>query len=293
VLGDLMHALAHASAGALRLRIEGRSAARTDRLPRWIERGTEFTILDFLEDEPGVVIGARPLIEALPARFEQQDLFTPFDPSRSAIALMLTSFSDAAAARADSDAFDADLLGVFHKDFRRLLRAREIEGVSVRNGHPDAPPVSIDRDALEVVHALRDRTPSARRVRVAGKVDVIRYSTCALVLTTPGGTAVRGVLTDGDPERLRPLYGRDVLVEGLAQFRPSGRLLRLDIDRVSQATADDLEMFSALPLPLDGENDLSRFRRRQSAHGGINAIVGQWPGDESDEETDALLRAIQ
>lgn len=293
VLGDLMHAVAHTSAGALRLRVEGRSGARVDRLPRWIELGTRFTVLDFLRDEPGVVIGARPLIDALPDKFEQQDLFKPFDPSQSAVALMLASFADAAASRADSDTFDADLLAVFDKDFRRVLRTRGLEGFSVQNGHPDAPRVRVDREILHTVHSLRDRTPTSRRVRVAGKVDMIRYSTCALVLSVPSGGKVVGVLMEGDPERLRPLYGRDVLVEGIAQFRPSGRLLRLDIDRVSSAAGSDLEMFASLPRPLDGEADLARFRRRQTARSGINAIAGHWPGDESDEEADRLLRAIQ
>ncbi len=291
VLANVVRAFEHGAAGALRLRIEGRSATRSDRLPAWVDYGTDFAVLDFTT-EPGLVLGAPSLAEALPDRFQQGDLFSPVDPGDSALTLLATSLQDASGGRADSDAYDMDLLGVFARDFARLFRGSQVEAVSLRNGRPDSPRVELNPAGLRVLSQLRDRTPRPRRVRLAGHVDVIRYSTCTFVMRLGDGSEVRGVLVDESAETLRPHFGKLVVVEGVAQFRPSGRLLRVDVDRLHSATDRDLAAFSAAPHPLEAIGDTRRLRRAQSRSTGINAVIGWWPGDESDDEVDRILREI-
>jgi hypothetical protein len=288
----VVRAFAHGAAGALRLRIEGRSATRADRLPAWVDYGTDFAVLDFTSDPPGIVLGAPSLEEALPERFQQGDLFSPIDPRDSALSLLATSLQDASAGRVDSDAFDMDLLGVFARDFARLFRGSHVESIGMRNGRIDSPRVDLDPTGLRVLAQLRDRTPRPRRVRLAGQIDVIRYSTCTFVMRLADGSEVRGVLIDEGAETLRPHFGKHVVVEGVAQFRPSGRLLRVDVDRLHAATARDLAAFSAAPRPLEGVGDPRRARRIQSSTTGINAIIGRWPGEESDADVNRILREI-
>jgi hypothetical protein len=292
VLGNLMHAVSHAAAGALRLRVEGRSTTRADRLPAWVEEGTEFVLLDFLQDEPGLVLGARSLEDALPDRFVQGDLFSPIDPGQSAISLMAASLAEAAAGHADSDAFDIDLLGVFARDFSRVFKRSHVETISVQNGAVGSPRVELDAEGLRTVGRLRDRTPRPQRVRLAGHLDVIKYSTCAFLMRLADGTQVRGVLVDESAEVLRPHFGTHVAVEGTAQFRPSGALLRVDVDRIAPASERDLHAFSGPPRAIDGPSDVRRLRRPQTATSGVNAIIGRWPGDETDEEVERTLREV-
>lgn len=43
---------------------------------------------------------------------------------------------------------------------------------------------------------------------------------------------------------------------------------------------------------LVGKLDLEALRVPQGPYTGINAIIGKWPGDESDEEIQALLEEL-
>lgn len=293
VLGDVMLALSHGAAGALRLRVEGRSAARTGPVPGWVERGTDFAVIGFSgEEDPGLVLHAPTLQEALPERFEQGDLFSPVDPRQSALTLMAASLAEATAGRLDSDAFDAELLTVFTRDFARLFGRDRISGFALQNGLPEAPPLELDAAGLRTVRRLRDRTPRPRRVRLAGRIDEAKYSKCAFVLVLGDGARVRGVLTEQGPETLKPHFGEVVAIEGMAQFRPSGRLLRVDVDRMAAAGDRDLAAFSAEPTPLAAAIDVRQLHRPQTARTGLNNVVGRWPGDESDEEVERYLQDI-
>jgi hypothetical protein len=293
VLGELLQAVADGTAGALRLRVEGRSTTRPDRLPAWLEQGTEFTVLDFLVGaEPGVVLGAPTLGEAVPSRFEQRDMFSPIDPDKSVLSLMGESLTQAGSGNADSDAFDADLLRVMARDFARVLKRSHVEGMTVTNGSAASPVVRVDVDTLRTIGELRDRTPRTQRVRVAGHMDVIRYSTCSFLMRLAEGEQVRGVLVEADPEALRPHFGHSVVVEGMAQFRPSGRLLRIDVDQIAPATARDQLAFATLPAPLATAVGGRAHRLPQGARSGLNAIIGRWPGTETDDEVERYLREL-
>ncbi|MEO7962929.1 MAG: hypothetical protein ABIT38_03370, partial [Gemmatimonadaceae bacterium] len=293
VLGVFMQALAHGSSGALLLRAEGRSTVRDDRLPEWVERGTEFTLLEQLQgDVPGLVVAAPTLGEAVPDRFEQADLFSPLDPSQSALALLTASLDDAAAGNVDSDAFDDDLLRVFATDFARLFRRDRLKELTIQNGAPGARIRRFDKEVVHTLRTLRDTTPRPRRVRLAGRMDEARYSRCAFVLDLADGSRVRGVLVDARPETLKPFLGDDVVMEGIAQFRPSGRLLRVDVERLSSASSTDLAVFSTEPRPMNERLDVRSLRRPQSLSSGISSVFGKWPGTETDEEIDDFLRHI-
>ncbi|HEX4498360.1 MAG TPA: hypothetical protein VIE43_21970 [Thermoanaerobaculia bacterium] len=55
--------------------------------------------------------------------------------------------------------------------------------------------------------------------------------------------------------------------------------------------------FEAVPRPRDrrplvGRMDLKALHVPQGPDSGINAIIGKWPGDESDEEIFALLEEL-
>jgi hypothetical protein len=55
------------------------------------------------------------------------------------------------------------------------------------------------------------------------------------------------------------------------------------------ATTDSGSFFSAVPKPSRKRFDLREVLREQSSKGGIAAIMGKWPGDETDEEVATAL----
>jgi hypothetical protein len=123
-------------------------------------------------------------------------------------------------------------------------------------------------------------------------VDAIRHSDRAFTLIMQSGEQIRGVLAEGEPEVLAPFFGQVAVVSGVAQFRPSGSVLRIDADLLQPGGERDLALWSESPRPLFAPADPRELRRPQGPRSGINAVIGAWPGDETDEEIFALLEEM-
>lgn len=141
--------------------------------------------------------------------------------------------------------------------------------------------------------AFPARAPDDRRVIVAGKIEMIRHSDRRFTLILPAGEVLRGIASARvDLEDVAGLFGKPALVSGTARFHPSGSLLRVEADRIEPASADDVAVFSAAPTPLLDDLDPHARRLSPGPGSGLDAIVGQWPGDESDEEILAALAEL-
>jgi hypothetical protein len=290
LLKDVLGAVDDGARGAVRLRLEGRSRAGGGFHPAWVHTAAAFNLLRVLPDGMGVELSAPTLREALPDRFGQGELFPTTDPDDSALTLLGRSLDDAVSGRADSDAYDEALLTTF-RGFVRIFH-HGVQAVELRNGRPDAAPLTVTREGIRTVQRLRRQTPRPRQVRVAGKVEVIRHSDRGFVLVLDSGEQIRGVLVDDDAQMLPALWGSNAVVTGLAHFRPSGGLLRIDAEHVRPAEERDVQVWASAPRPLFGAPDRAAPPRAQTARSGIAAIFGMWPGDETDEELLALLEEI-
>ncbi len=290
VLRDLIDAVDRGARGAVRLRFEGRSSARGGQAPVWVSMAASFNVMHLGEEDHRVSLRIPSLGTAIPERLEQYQLFHEVDTDASALSLMGDGLRDALAGNEDSDRYDEGLLASF-EEFRRLFR-HGVEAVEIRNGRPNSPGVTITPEGVEAVRRLQRSTPRPQRVRIAGKVDAIRYSDRAFTLLLENGTEVRGVLAEGQPEDLSPFWGQDAVVSGTAHFRPSGSLHRVDAERLSPGSDQDLRIWSSPPRPLAAALESRELHRPQGPRSGLNALVGQWPGDETEEEIFALLEEL-
>ncbi|HEY0022579.1 MAG TPA: hypothetical protein VGB24_06695 [Longimicrobium sp.] len=286
---DLLDAVDRGAKGAVRLRLEGRSSAKGGFPPAWVSTAAGFQMSGFHAGLPGVELRIPTLGEALPHKFAQEELFPSVDPASSALSLMGRGLADAQAGNGDSDAYDSPLLRTFG-EFREVFR-HGVQAVELRNGRPDSAPVMITPAGIAAAERLQKQTPRPQRVRVAGKVDAIRHSDRAFTLVMESGEVIRGILAEGDPDELAPHFGRATIVGGMAQFRPSGSLLRIDADLLEPADEHALSMWSEAPRPLFGGSP-DREVRRQGSRSGINAFIGAWPGEESEDEIFAMLEEI-
>ena len=137
------------------------------------------------------------------------------------------------------------------------------------------------------------RTPEDRRVIVAGKLEMIRHSDRRFTLILPTGAVLHGVASERvDLSDLAGLFGKPVLVSGTVKFRPSGSVLRVEADRIEPASADDVAVFSSAPAPLVDDLDPDAGRLPLGRWSGMAAVIGQWPGDETDDQILAALAEL-
>jgi hypothetical protein len=239
-----------------------------------------------------VALEAPSLSDAAPERFggtHQVSLFA--EPQR-----LIDSGSSAV------DIFAGVLASVVHGDRDHVLADRALLGTCVRfaraarDGFDGVQlegiagldtPLVVRRDDVAKIELLRDGTPGPKAVRVSGTLDTISATKSDVVLTLSDGTAVAARL-DRDNEQLKAMFGSRVVVSGMAQFRPSGKLLVIDVEHLGPSRDGDAVFESA---PKASARPIASLLP-QDENTGVSAFFGTWPGDETDEELLDALEAI-
>jgi len=209
-------------------------------------------------------------------------------PEQTAFDLLTASLRDIRLMAKDSERFDHAMLGQF-AGYRHLL----LDGLnSIVLPDPRSPePEAIDESLSMAASMLFHAAPPARRVRLCGRLDALGVSRRVLGLMLEDGAAVTAVWTMDEIVDLAGFIDRQVVIEGLAEFRPSGSLLRVDADAIRAAAAGDA-VFSVLPLPEIQRNYLQAAAVLRPGHKPYAAIFGLIPADESDEEFTAAVEAL-
>jgi hypothetical protein len=280
---EILHVVVEGTQRAVRLRFDGKSKARGTQ-PAWLRPASQFDLVTTGDLGPGVVrIETRPLSELLADSASRTLLLGDTEGGKTSLDLFEEGLEDALAGAADSDRFDEGLVETF-SDLSRLFD-QGVEGVEFINGRT----IPVSPEGMDRVQRLRRETPPPQAVRVAGRVDAIRHSDRMFTLILESGTVLKGYADRLDPARLAALFGRPAIVSGTAIFRPSKAILRIDADQIESAAAEQLQIWAKIPRPVLGSLDLRSLRETQGPRTGINAIIGEWPGDESDQEIQAGL----
>ncbi|WNG26538.1 hypothetical protein F0U62_22860 [Cystobacter fuscus] len=283
---ELLHIFVEGAQRALRLRIEGRSTARGTQ-PAWMRSAAQFDLLIEPPSEPGVFrVESRPLRQVLPANLRPGETPHGLDLAQTAVDFFEEGLEDALAGATDSDTFDEGLVETFSA-FARLFE-QGVEAIEIVNGRI----IPIDSEGIERVIRLRRQIPAPQAVRIAGTLDTIRHSDRVFTLVLESGAVLKGVAERLEATRMASLFGKQVVVSGMAVFRPSGSISRIDVEQMQEASAQELSLWSRLPRPLRVLLDTRSLRVAQDERSGFNAIYGQWPGDESEEELVAALEGL-
>jgi len=201
---------------------------------------------------------------------------------QTAFELLGEALNDVGTRRMESSRFDPGLL-------RRIGRYRALfrkDGLS-RIALPDttlAQPGQIDAEVVASARELSSVTPAPRRVRIAGRLDLMGASQGVLKLDLGREGIVTALWEGTEPiEELKALFNRDVVCEGQGVFRPSGSLLRIDADAIAPASDADA-FFRQLPLAV-ARFDLSKSIRLRGGEAPVFAsFLQSIPPEESDEE---------
>ncbi len=234
-----------------------------------------------------------PLGSAAAEFFQQPRLWDDRpNPDETAFELFGAALNDVAAHRADSSRYDPPLLRRISR-YGRMLK-HGINRVSL----VDASLAETGRIDEEVVHSasqLAAATPSAQRARVVGRLDLMGASQGVLKIEVKAGQVVTALWDSDEPiENYRELFNRDVVVEGLAIFRPSGTLLRLDADLIAPASAQQ-DFFRQIPQAADSRDYQKLARLKPHERSAYIQLRGCTPAEagELDADFDAAVAALR
>jgi len=224
-------------------------------------------------------------------KFRQQRLWDDGPkPEETAFELFGAALNAVASCRADSDAFDRDLLRRIGS-YRTLLK-RGIGQIAM----PDALPGrrgQIDAAVVAAADDLIAATPRSRRVRIAGRLDVMAVSQSVIKLEVGPNLFATARWEGEEPiDKFKDFINRDVVIEGLGVFRPSGALLRVDADALAPESPAD-SFFRTLPTAA-AARDYHKLARLKPGEPSVYAqILGSIPAEESDEEFEAALANLR
>lgn len=287
-LKELLDVLTEGTRGALRLQVEGRSFA-PGASPKWLDEAADFQITGLGKGSTIIDVETCSLAEAVPDKFQQLNLFR--DHTTSAFSLFERSLMDAVKGKKDSELYDELLLSRYAK-FGSLL-GKGIDSIQLSNGKAGSPVVHIRKRELSKLADLQALTPRPQAVRISGRLETIRYSDKMFELITACGDRVRAVASAPFlHSKLTDLFGKDVTVEGVLVYRPSGSPLRIDASLVELSRDVDKTVWESLPLPGSQKQQFVEFHQTQGPKSGLNRIWGEWPGDETDEQVREALEAL-
>lgn len=282
VLAKVLDLLVKACKGATRLRIDGRSTARGTP-PAWLDKVSDFTVLKLEKGSVAIELEAVPIREIDPGLLAQQDLFTAIDGESSAFSLMKESLADVLAEDLESDKYDEGLV----KTFAGFSTVIDDDVCSLQID--EESPVVVDNTATQTVKRLQFKTPPPQQVMLSGRLETIRHSDRMFMLITESGPQIRGLAEAIPATTLSDHFGKQVLVHGEAQFRPSGSLLRIEATQIEGVDEVQAALWAKVPRPLNQSVNQRDFAVAQGPRSGLNAVFGNWPGDESEEEFYAAM----
>ena len=109
-----------------------------------------------------------------------------------------------------------------------------------------------------------------------------------LGLFLDNGTPLTAVWTGEQFTDLAKFLDHQVLIEGMAQYRPSGTLLRVDAEAIAEATSAD-SFFSTVPQPETRRDYVPEVVMVRPSQTPYALIFGLIPPEESDEEFAAAV----
>ena len=274
----------------VRMALTGRSA-QVGQPPKWLQAAWDVRALGFSHRGSDVVmhLSVPRLGDAAPRVFEQQTLWQEaITPNETALELLGKLVHDVHGRVANSDSYDGPMLTRL-SGWNDLLETK-ISMVILPNGGFNSSSSTLDKSVVIEAMALSNRIPAPRQARIVGRIDMVRISTRSMGLRLDSGEEIRCAVISENIGELSVFLNRELTLLGKLIYRPSGSVLRLDVEQVLDTTVGRGQ-FSQVPVSM--ETTLKPERRAQTSKSGLASVFGSWPGDESDEELLAGLAGLR
>ncbi|MGL6074770.1 MAG: hypothetical protein ACRC8S_11470 [Fimbriiglobus sp.] len=283
VIGLITELVSHSGVMAFR----GRS---TGSRPAWLKSATDIRFVGHKAsgEETELLFEAPTFGEAAPGEYVQQELW-PTRPNHEDTAFepFADVLQDISLQNRNSDKYDKSLLKNF-SGLTKFFNEHYFQSLSLQSHRTGVTePTLFTAETLKMARTLYETTPGSRQVKIYGTLDMIRASTNRFAMKLPNGEEVQGILVEGSILALQGLLDVPVVAIGKAVYRPSGKLLRIDAIKLELAQDSD-KFFGKIPSASTQHPRLNSPRQRS----GIEAIFGQWPGQETDEQIEIALRSL-
>ncbi len=266
--------------------VEGNSMIKRGKTPEWLSNAINFNLKGIGKGSTTLDIEAPILSESIGNI--QLPFFQDFSIDKlkdsSALDLSFFAYEQAMYNKEHSHLLDKNLLKEII-NLNKILSSENAEIIFTSKNKK----VEVTKATLSKIKALEEKTPESLRTKVSGKLDTLKHSNAQLEIITDKKKITAKLSEDLAFNDVIEFFGKAVVVIGIANFNPAGKMNSFEITSIQQADSDD-DYFRKMPQPIFQEFDLKRIAKQQNYKGtDLGKLLGKWPGDES---TDELLEML-
>jgi len=276
------------SEGALQIRLKGISAPKRPRKVE-LEKALNINLTGIKKGSTCLELEAEPFEKTLGNY--QMDVFRQETqkelPKLTPMSLFMNTYTEALKENPSSDLLDKPLLREL-KNYRKAFLTEKETMVFSNQGTQKS--ITLNKATFDKIRILEEELPNPKPVLIRGKVELLKYSKQKVTIQTDEGMINGFINDDIKPEEIGKYWGKEITVAGTAHYKPGGKSI-IEIDRFAEPEAGD-EYFSKKPQAETVNQQIARQFQEGKSPNALGDLVGKWPGDETDEEFEQLLREI-
>jgi len=275
------------SEGALQIRLRGISLTR-GRKKVSLQNALKVSLTAMKPGSTILCLETKKFQETLPAY--QTDIFRTKAqselPNETPISLFISSFQNALSNEDSTEFLDKPLL----RELRQLssLFRSEQEVITFSN-EGSLTELKLSSTDFKRIKLLEGEIPNPKPVVLNGVVEMLQFSKLKVKIKTEEGI-VNGFLADDlKPDDIAAFFGKKITIRGISHYKPKGKSV-IEIQRVTEPTEGD-QYFSKKPTSETVEKQIERQVRKKGGNA-LAKIMGKWPGEETDEEFEQIIKEL-
>lgn len=204
------------------------------------------------------------------------------------MALVIKSFTAALSDEEDKNLIDEPLIDELLK-FKKFF-ITDTEKVLLTN-RSTIPEIELSRKEIDKIERLYKTIPKPQKTVVAGVIDEMKFSREQVILTTTDHKKIVVVVTKEVFQELKEFFGQEIAITGMAHFKPGGELSYVKMEKFGKA-GKTTQFFSRKPDKMNMQQQIALQLREGKKRNPIDDIFGKWPGNETDEEFEQMLKDL-
>lgn len=205
------------------------------------------------------------------------------------MALVIDSFRQALKENPEEIQLDKPLLKSLLNFRKNFINNDEIILLSNRGSISE---IELRSNDFLKITKLEESIPDPTRVLISGKLDEMKVSKGRLGLQTNEGLVYIYTTNSETLTSIREFLGKDITINGIGHFKPNGEVSFVDILDFDEYKISD-KYFNKKPKALNSVQQVFFQVKENKKRNPISELLGNWPGNESEEEFYDLLRTLK
>lgn len=205
------------------------------------------------------------------------------------VSLVIKTFQAALNDQEDKNLLDEPLIDELIK-FKRFFQNDQEEILLSNRG--TIPDVRFNEKEIDKIEALYKTIPQPGKIVVNGIIDEMRFSKKQLVLVTEDKQRVVVIPPSEDTlTKIKAFFGQEITLTGMAHYKPGGQLSFVELESFGKPGKAD-RFFSKKPDKMTIQQQIAIQLKEGKKKNPLDEVIGKWPGEETDEEFEQMLKSL-